>query len=258
MSSSLSHYGKPFSIAVIVSAACHLSFFLAVMYGNLLPSKTITYTPAYTVRLVTEPGPEQPPAGQARATAKAGTAPVQAPKPATRMILPIEKKAQAPSRQAIMSAIKRINSEIRNEQLLNAIKQATEKTGKEGKAGAAAPPGAPGKAGGGAPGSGAAAPSGGVAEQYYALLWEKIHDAWLVPSSMAASSYGYETVVSITIERDGTVTDVGIEKGSGNVYFDQTALRAIKRASPLPPFPPGWLQKSISIGIKFSCKEGCE
>jgi TonB family protein len=75
---------------------------------------------------------------------------------------------------------------------------------------------------------------------------------------MAASSYGYETVISVTINRDGTVSDYNVEKSSGNSYFDQTAIRAIKRASPLPPFPPSWLQKSINIGIKFSCKEGCQ
>ena len=45
-----------------------------------------------------------------------------------------------------------------------------------------------------------------------------------------------EVVLSITIKADGTITALSFEKKSGNIYLDDSAFRAVKKSSPLPPF----------------------
>lgn len=256
MKNDFHNYDNLFYKTIAFSVSIHLLFLFALMYGNLLPSTKINYTPVYTVRLVSsspvtnnnqsvvENKGNQPPSIPAKSQ-------VTEQKPSEikkEMILPIEKKA--PNKKELLSAIKSVSNELRKQQLLNAIQQITKTETSQSTTNSQ-------QLGGGANGEGGL-PAGSVADEYYSLIWQKIHDAWLIPSSMAASSYGYETVISVTINRDGTVSDYNVEKSSGNSYFDQTAIRAIKRASPLPPFPPSWLQKSINIGIKFSCKEGCQ
>ncbi|TNF50181.1 energy transducer TonB, partial [bacterium] len=39
--------------------------------------------------------------------------------------------------------------------------------------------------------------------------------------------------------------------GSGNIYYDQSALRAIRKASPLPPLPQDLDEESLEVGINF-------
>ncbi len=248
MKNDLINHGNFFYKTVVFSAGIHLLFLFVLMYGNLLPSRSIDYNPVYTVNLVSS----VPETNSGEHAVKAEKAPqpvhIEPPQPAQRMILPIEQKT--PSKNELISAIKHINSELKQQQLLTAIQEAVK--------GSNTSPTTNAKQITGGSGGSSGLPSGRAAEEYYSILWQRIHDAWLIPSSMAASSYGYETVVTLTIEKDGTITDLDIEKSSGNIYFDQTAIRAIKRASPLPPFPPSWLQKDINIGIKFSCKEGCK
>lgn len=254
MNSNLGDYGRLFHKTIAFSAIIHLLFLFVLIYGNLIPSSSINYTPVYTVKLVSQ-SPETaglpenrieneqplPTKTQPSLEQKAQEQPKQ-------MILPIEKKTV--SKKELISAINAVNNAIRKQQLLNAIKQTIKNENTSTNIGT-------GNKGAGGNGIGGL-PTGSIADEYYSAIWQKIHDAWLIPSSMAASSYGYETIVSVTIDRDGSVSDLSIEKSSGNVYFDQTAIRAIKKASPLPAFPPSWLQKSINIGIKFSCKEGCQ
>ncbi len=55
-----------------------------------------------------------------------------------------------------------------------------------------------------------------------------------------------ETIVGIKILRDGTVIVQKIEKSSGNPRFDRSAIKALAKASPLPP-PP----YEIEIGVRF-------
>ena len=48
---------------------------------------------------------------------------------------------------------------------------------------------------------------------------------------------------------------IGFEKRSGNSYFDESALRAVKKSVPFPPLT-GWVtSRSIEIGIRFHSSE---
>ena len=48
---------------------------------------------------------------------------------------------------------------------------------------------------------------------------------------------------------------MGLEKRSGNRYFDESALRTVKKANPLPPLPEELRESSIEIGIRFHSAE---
>lgn len=87
--------------------------------------------------------------------------------------------------------------------------------------------------------SGKGAPS----EDYYTKITKEIWQQWIYPN---VGKKDIEAVVSIKILRDGTAIVQKIEKSSGNSIFDKSALRALAKASPLPP-PP----YEMEIGVRF-------
>jgi colicin import membrane protein len=89
---------------------------------------------------------------------------------------------------------------------------------------------------------------------YYRDIWFRIKENWVLPQAIIPKG-GLESVVAITVLRGGAITDFRFEKTSGNKYFDESAMKAIQKASPLPPFP-GWLSgSSLNLGIRFRSSE---
>ena len=78
---------------------------------------------------------------------------------------------------------------------------------------------------------------------YYSLVEGKIRQQWVYPETLDTD---LQTVVSIRIAKDGSITIEKVEKGSGNQLFDRSVLRAIAMASPLPP-----PLKEMEIGLRF-------
>ncbi|BCB95123.1 hypothetical protein JZK55_00450 [Dissulfurispira thermophila] len=78
---------------------------------------------------------------------------------------------------------------------------------------------------------------------YYSTVINKIKQQWIFPESIDKDLLA---IVTIKIAKDGSVTISKIERSSGNALFDRSALRAISKASPLPP-PP----QEIEIGVRF-------
>lgn len=117
---------------------------------------------------------------------------------------------------------------------------------------------APGTTGGGSPfGSDniyASGPTGGVPDMefsaYYNDIWKRIRSMWSVPEDLLDQDL--ETIVGIRISRDGTIVDVWVEEESGNSYYDDTALRAIRKANPLAPLPEKYTGASMDVGIRFN------
>ncbi len=80
---------------------------------------------------------------------------------------------------------------------------------------------------------------------YYSLVQERVWSEWVFPEFRTGK--GLETVVNIKIYRNGRVKIQGIKKSSGNTLFDRSVLRAIAKASPLPP-PP----YELEIAVRFT------
>ena len=88
--------------------------------------------------------------------------------------------------------------------------------------------------------------------QYYGLIWAKIKEAWTIPKNLLEERVDLETVIIVIIEKDGKIKKYWFEKKSGNDLYDQTALRAIKKAEPLPPIPNELNENTLEVGIRFS------
>ena len=87
-------------------------------------------------------------------------------------------------------------------------------------------------------------------KQYLSAVYEKIHDHWVLPDLQNWDN-SLEAVLSITIRKDGTVTNSSFEKKSDNIYFNQFVLKAVKEASPLPSFPDQLKENTLEIGLRF-------
>lgn len=104
--------------------------------------------------------------------------------------------------------------------------------------------------------SGARKPSGGrqvgniVQQNYYAALYDRIQQFWILPEMRHWSS-SLETRVVVTIRRDGSIARTVVEKKSGDPYFDQYAMKTLQKAVPLPRFPKLMTQRSIEVGFRF-------
>lgn len=90
--------------------------------------------------------------------------------------------------------------------------------------------------------------------EYYATVWMRIKRMWALPQSMIPNK-NMEAVVHVRIMRSGEIADLRYEKSSGNKYFDESALKAVKKADPLPPLPEFIPDRSIEVGIRFHGSE---
>lgn len=87
-------------------------------------------------------------------------------------------------------------------------------------------------------------------KQYLSAVYQKIHDHWVLPDLQNWDN-ALEAVLIITIRKDGFVTDSFFERKSDNIYFNQFVLKALKEASPLPPFPDQLDKSTLEIGLRF-------
>jgi TolA protein len=87
-------------------------------------------------------------------------------------------------------------------------------------------------------------------KQYLSTVYQQIHDNWILPDLQNWDN-SLEAVLVITIRRDGVVTNSFFERKSSNIYFNQFVLKAVKDASPLPPFPDQLKENTFEIGLRF-------
>jgi colicin import membrane protein len=87
-------------------------------------------------------------------------------------------------------------------------------------------------------------------KQYLSAVYQKIHDHWVLPDLQNWDN-ALEAVLIITIRKDGFVTDSFFERKSDKIYFNQFVLKALKEASPLPPFPDQLDKSTLEIGLRF-------
>ncbi len=108
----------------------------------------------------------------------------------------------------------------------------------------------------------ASAGTGGAASQwkkgstviniYNSVLASAIQQNWAFNERLARMDKDLETTVVIKILKTGRIADMWIETRSGNRYLDQSAVKAVKKADPLPPLPEGYT--SYDVGLNFSPK----
>ena len=94
-----------------------------------------------------------------------------------------------------------------------------------------------------------------LSELYYSLIWAKIKEEWTLPQNLLKEEANLETIIVIVIERNGKIQKSWFEKKSGNALYDQMAMRALKKAEPLPPVPKELGEDPLEVGLRFSPDE---
>ena len=256
---------------VLFSFGLHLAAISAMfLLPNLSSSRTF-YSPVYSVRLVSVPpssGPvveetakppakdlsSEPPAAVALPKAKERQKPISLkpiPKETAerknaeqKIAGAIERIRQRKENESIDTAIERLRSEKDSRQLDSAIERIRKRV-TIGSSGAV-------ETGESGTGGGSTGVMSIKFKIYYNLLWQRIRSVWVLPEEALGGKKNLETIIAIRIARDGQIEDIQFEKKSGNPYLDESALRAIKKANPLPPLPPGFEGDTFDVGVRFT------
>ena len=88
-------------------------------------------------------------------------------------------------------------------------------------------------------------------ERYYSMVWAKVKDVWKIPKDVEKEMVDLETVIVVVIGRGGKIKECWTEKPSGHPLYDELAMRAVRRAEPLPD-PREVSAESIDLGLRFT------
>lgn len=84
-------------------------------------------------------------------------------------------------------------------------------------------------------------------EWYIELIQERIYRLWQCPPGADAK----EAVVCFEIQRDGVILNPFIEKTSGVMLFDESALTTVGNIGKLYPFPDGFKGDKLTVHFTF-------
>lgn len=219
---------------LIVSLAIHVLILTGGAFLKVTSTPRMTFGPVYSVQLVNLPASSlsSPPS-----SSTLNKEILQAdPKDRSVVLRKSDDRAKIP--------IKRIEPTVdRRSQIDKAIERLRQKTAGET---AAANPAASSSSG--------QASSDNRFNDYYRTIWSRIKNQWAFPGGILPKG-NLEAIVHVRIMRSGSLLDIGLEKRSGNAYFDNSAIRAVSKANPLPPLPEWFRENSLDVGIRFHSSE---
>jgi len=82
--------------------------------------------------------------------------------------------------------------------------------------------------------------------EYISVMSQRIWSNWV--QRVGASG---EVITKFTIQRDGTLTNVVVERSSGNQILDLNALRALHSTRQLPPLPAAFPDSTLTVHLSF-------
>ena len=88
--------------------------------------------------------------------------------------------------------------------------------------------------------------------QYAGVIKTKISNNWDYPAEARLSLMEGEVTVLFSLVRDGGMTQIKIEKGSGYDVLDKEVLRAIRASVPFPSFPETDKVNRLNIKARFN------
>ena len=219
---------------VIASAVLHILFLFLVTVPMKTDEKKYK---SYVVDLVA-PAELRSPSIKSPSKKTAGPAVKVKPRPRKRVkakSMPSKKVNREIERLKAISAIEKLKDRKKEEKAnrLEVVKKNIYKDGAKAADAAVA-----GKiealrekvrGGAGIPGN---AKSGNNTDFYYALITQKIWNEWICHN---CESEDFEVVISFHINKDGSVDSLRVVRSSGNSFYDNSAMKAIRKAGPLPP-----------------------
>lgn len=269
--SSFGNTGSPYQM-LFASLLLHLIAIAAIIITVPGTSKQLTFGAPYSVALV---GPEilQPPKGTSITKDI-----FQPPAPEPPVIL--KRKVESPSdvgliknkgpvKDTVKDIITDKSKDIRQADLQKKIdairrqelsKAAVQKKidalrRKElAKTGTGETPGVPYGSAASRMGAASSSANSSKIDEYSRFVWARIKKNWTLPPTMMPKN-NIETIIEVRIARSGALEYIDFEKRSGNAYFDESAMRAVKKSAPFPPLA-GWINESfIDFGIRFHSED---
>ena len=229
---------------ILVSLLFHAVILLLLFFTPSFPSPKLTFGPVYTVSLVNFSG--------SMVERRSVTAEAKELMEAVRSDTVLKKRLDPEPIVPIRSLESRKKPDQNLEKTMAEIRKRAAASTAVPKTAAQASPEM--KEGPPAPASSGGADMNDKMRAYYATIWSRIKGKWALPQGILLGEQ-FETVIDVTILRSGAVTGVDFEKRSGNRYFDDSALKAIQKASPFPPLPAWIGGGSLDVGIRFHSSE---
>ena len=87
---------------------------------------------------------------------------------------------------------------------------------------------------------------------YLNAILARIGENWINPYQ--TSNFQFKCMIFFLIQRDGSIADAKIEKGSGNKIYDQSCLRAVLATAQLPPLPQEFKSVHLKLHLEFEYK----
>ncbi len=159
--------------------------------------------------------------------------------------------------KVVKSAVDRIEDQLDDsrppslEQALERLKRETAEEQENPRAVSTAPEGRPAA---GSPAGGGGLSSGEIADGiriYQAEISYQVQKNWAYSEQLAGADKELEVLIGIRIEPDGRIAEAWFDRRSGNRHLDESAHRAIMKASPLPPLPKGLFAGDYTVGLRF-------
>jgi TonB family protein len=94
----------------------------------------------------------------------------------------------------------------------------------------------------------AASQSSAGTNHYYGLIQDLIQDQWRNTPLVADAPL---VVLKFRIARSGKISQIRVDKSSGNGYYDSAARRAVNAVNPLPPFPSDISDPFLDVRFQF-------
>jgi len=86
---------------------------------------------------------------------------------------------------------------------------------------------------------------------YAAYIDRKIKENWSIPKAFLSEMGDLEAIVVLRLHPNGELAEARLEKPSGFHPFDESTLRAIKKASPFPAPPIEFTEEELEFEIRF-------
>ncbi|MEW6327880.1 MAG: energy transducer TonB [Thermodesulfobacteriota bacterium] len=254
---------REWTYPLIFSLVLHLFIFLLAVLPLTLFPRRYHLTPVYSVRLVGAPLPARYAVQSQSASAKDTGIEAAGKKIVNKKISTNENLLQQYEEKLKSLALKRESEQRKERQREEYLKTTLDKLRKQ--AGQQGSPGIKkalagirekiGREGGAIEAWTPAAGGSGQAEAsilniYVGLVKHKIRSNWVIPPNLLRYK-DLETIVVVRIYKNGGIGSAWLEKRSGNIYLDNSAMRAVHLSSPFSPLPPEIRESVLEIGIQF-------
>jgi len=251
---------RELTVNLAFSLVLHFLIFAGVFLTPSLYAYRFHVPVAYKVTLVDLPGTQRVPSSPAGKPAVKVEAPkVEAPKAPTPAAPP--SKAKVPEAKPEVPAPSPDTLALpKKQKVAPTPPKAPQSSGMPSSHQAPAQAALPAGPGGGGL-AGVVAESGGSAgtadpslSYYLVAIQEKVSSRWVEPPSGLAPRQVQRVTLGFTVVRSGLVRDIQVLTPSGSIFLDQSALRAVQEAVPLPPFPALFAQETLLVRFHFEMR----